>query len=38
MLGFGMLYAGICPAATAIVFLYFVADIWMMRYTDMYCI
>ena len=38
MLGFGMLYAGICPAATLVVFLYFLADIWMMRYTDMYCI
>ena len=38
MLSFGMLYAGICPLATLVVFVYFLIDIWLMRLTDMYCI
>ena len=38
MLSLGMLYAGVCPPATLIVFIYFLLDIWLMRYTDMYCI
>ena len=38
MLSFGIIYAGICPPATLIVFLYMLIDIWAMRYTDMYCI
>ena len=32
-----MFYAGICPIGTAIVFLYFIADEFMARYTDCYC-
>ena len=37
MIAFSMLYAGICPAATLIVFVYFIIDTKLARYTDMYC-
>jgi hypothetical protein len=37
LVGCSMLYAGICPIGTAIVFIYFIADEYMTRYTDCYC-
>ena len=37
LVGCSMLYAGICPIGTAIVFVYFIADEYMTRYTDCFC-
>ena len=37
MLTFSMLYCGVCPAATLIVFVYFMVECKLNRYADMYC-
>jgi hypothetical protein len=36
LVGFSMLYAGICISATPIVVLYFLFDPWLMRAYEMY--
>ena len=38
MVSFSMLYCGICPPATLVVFIYFLLDSKLGRYTDMYCL
>lgn len=37
LIGLSVLYAGICPISTVFVFLYFIAEDLMARYTDCYC-
>jgi len=37
LIGLSLLYAGICPIGTAIVFVYFIIDDIMATYTDCYC-
>lgn len=34
LVGFAMLYAGICPLATPIVCVYFIFDNYLMRYSE----
>ena len=36
MVAFSMLYCGICPPSTLIVFIYFIIDNTLTRYMDMY--
>jgi len=37
LIGLSILYAGICPIGTAIVFVFFICDDFMARYTDCFC-
>jgi hypothetical protein len=34
LVGFSMLYAGVCPLATLVVFVYFIFDNYLMMYCD----
>lgn len=36
LVGFSMLYAGLCPIATPIVCIYFILDNYLMRYSESY--
>jgi hypothetical protein len=37
MLSFGMLYVGVCPVATLIVWVWFVIVGFLDKYIDLYC-
>jgi hypothetical protein len=37
LIGLSILYAGICPVGTAIVFVFFICDDYMATYTDCFC-